>query len=104
MCSYGRKSNCLLYCLVYSLSCLTKNSPNYRHLMLGRVLGGMATSILFASFESWCITAYRSNPSLDSSGLDSLFTNIAFANALTAIISSYVHTHPSPQRDFQGYF
>lgn len=84
---YGRKSNCLLYCLVYSLSCLTKNSPNYHHLMVGRVLGGLATSILFASFESWCITAYREQR-LDSSGLDEVFTNIAFANALTAIISS----------------
>ena len=86
--TYGRKSNCLLYCLVYSLSCLTKNSPNYHWLMLGRVLGGMATSILFASFESWCITAYRSNPSLEAHGLDAVFTNIAFANALTAIVSS----------------
>jgi hypothetical protein len=86
-CRYGRKSNCLLYCLVYSLSCLTKNSPNYHHLMVGRVLGGLATSILFASFESWCITAYRAQR-LDSSGLDEVFTNIAFANALTAIISS----------------
>lgn len=84
---YGRKSNCLLYCLVYSLSCLTKNSSNYHHLMFGRVLGGLATSILFASFESWCITAYRAQR-LDSSGLDEVFTNIAFANALTAIVSS----------------
>lgn len=55
--------------------------------MFGRVLGGLATSILFVSFESWCITAYRAQR-LDSSGLDELFTNIAFANALTAIVSS----------------
>ncbi len=84
---YGRKANCLLYCLVYSLSCLTKNSPNYHHLMVGRVLGGLATSILFASFESWCVTAYRAQR-LASGGLDEVFTNIAFANALTAIVSS----------------
>lgn len=55
--------------------------------MVGRVLGGLATSILFASFESWCVTAYRAQR-LASGGLDEIFTNIAFANALTAIVSS----------------
>ena len=27
--TYGRRANCILYCLLYSLSCITKNSPDY---------------------------------------------------------------------------
>eukprot|EP01047_Picozoa_sp_COSAG01_P063653 COSAG01_NODE_8284_length_2844_cov_4.311840_4_plen_408_part_00 len=86
--TYGRRANCLLYCAVYSMSCLTKNSPNYHWLMVGRMLGGIATSILFATFESWCVTAYRADATLPLDGLDIVFTNTAFANALTAIVSA----------------
>lgn len=52
---YGRKKLCLTFGVLYSLSCLTKHSSDYRMLLLGRFMGGVSTSILFSSFESWMV-------------------------------------------------
>ncbi|KAF5825550.1 molybdate-anion transporter MOT2, partial [Dunaliella salina] len=53
---YGRRGAAVLYMVTYSLSCLTKHSPDYWVLMLGRLLGGIATSLLFTAFESWLVS------------------------------------------------
>lgn len=55
----GRKRACVTYCITYILSCITKHSPQYKVLMLGRVLGGIATSLLFSSFESWLVAEHN---------------------------------------------
>ncbi|KAF4658148.1 Molybdate-anion transporter [Perkinsus chesapeaki] len=52
---YGRRRFCLLYCWLYIASCLTKHISLYPVLMIGRLLGGTATSLLFSVFESWFI-------------------------------------------------
>lgn len=49
----------MTYCITYILSCITKHSPQYRVLMIGRVLGGIATSLLFSSFESWLVAEHN---------------------------------------------
>ncbi len=54
-CCSGRKKAALLYVVTYTLSCFTKHSPDYWVLMVGRVLGGIATSLLFSAFESWVV-------------------------------------------------
>ena len=56
---WGKKNFVLLYALVYVASCLTKHSPDYATLMAGRVMGGIATSILFSAFESWLINVSK---------------------------------------------
>jgi predicted MFS family arabinose efflux permease len=55
----GRKRACITYCITYILSCITKHSPQYRILMIGRVLGGIATSLLFSAFESWLVAEHN---------------------------------------------
>ena len=55
----GRKRACVTYCITYILSCITKHSPQYRILMLGRILGGIATSLLFSAFESWLVAEHN---------------------------------------------
>ena len=55
----GRKRACVTYCITYILSCITKHSPQYKVLMVGRVLGGIATSLLFSSFESWLVAEHN---------------------------------------------
>jgi MFS family permease len=55
---YGRKRASVTYCVTYILSCITKHSPQYRVLMLGRILGGIATSLLFSAFESWLVAEH----------------------------------------------
>ena len=52
---YGRRLSCYVYCITYIASCLTKHSPNFYVLLVGRLTGGVATSILFSSFESWLV-------------------------------------------------
>lgn len=55
----GRKRACITYCITYILSCITKHSPQYKVLMIGRVLGGIATSLLFSAFESWLVAEHN---------------------------------------------
>ncbi|TVU48634.1 hypothetical protein EJB05_08275, partial [Eragrostis curvula] len=55
----GRKRACITYCITYILSCMTKHSSQYKILMLGRVLGGIATSLLFSAFESWLVAEHN---------------------------------------------
>jgi hypothetical protein len=55
----GRKRACITYCVSYILSCITKHSPEYKILMIGRILGGVATSLLFSAFESWLVAEHN---------------------------------------------
>lgn len=52
---FGRKKLCLAFTALYSLSCLLKLSRSYGVLIIGRVIGGVATSVLFSAFEAWYV-------------------------------------------------
>jgi hypothetical protein len=56
----GRKKAALLYVILYSISCYTKHYLDFRVLMVGRFLGGIATSLLFSAFESWIVAEHFS--------------------------------------------
>ena len=56
--AYGRKRLCLCYCLAYTFSVLMKHCKHFYVLLIGRVGGGIATSLLFSVFESWLIGAH----------------------------------------------
>ena len=49
----GRRKFVILFAVIYALSCMTKHYKNFHILMLGRLLGGIATSLLFSVFDSW---------------------------------------------------
>lgn len=49
----------MTYCITYILSCITKHSPQFKILMIGRILGGIATSLLFSAFESWLVAEHN---------------------------------------------
>lgn len=53
--AWGRRRFAIGFCVIYSASCLTKLSPNFAVLLLGRLLAGIATSLLFSVFESWVV-------------------------------------------------
>ncbi len=80
----GRKRLCQLYCVLYILSCVTKHARHYWILMLGRVLGGIATSLLFSSFESWMVCEHNAR-GYDSSSMSDTFSLMYFGNSLCAI-------------------
>ncbi|KAL7516929.1 hypothetical protein ACHAWX_001899, partial [Stephanocyclus meneghinianus] len=55
---YGRKRLCLCYCVAYAVSVTCTHCKDYYVLLLGRVGGGVGTSLLFSVFESWLIGAH----------------------------------------------
>ncbi|CAD5123852.1 DgyrCDS12158 [Dimorphilus gyrociliatus] len=86
---YGRKKNAILYGILYGLSCLTKHFNNFWILMIGRLLGGMATSILYSAFEAWLV--YENNKrGYDVDLLGSIFSHAIFGNSIAAILSGLV--------------
>lgn len=87
---HGRKKAAMLYVVLYILSCLTKHSPDYNVLMLGRLLGGIATSLLFSAFESWIVAEHFSK-GLDEKWLGDTFSKSVFVgNGLMAILAGLV--------------
>ncbi|KAK0400232.1 hypothetical protein QR680_003414 [Steinernema hermaphroditum] len=83
---FGRKSNCFLYAILYGLSCVTKHFGQFEVLLLGRLLGGIATSILFSAFESWVVFEHNKRGFNDQQ-LSSIFTYASLGNSVVAIVA-----------------
>ncbi|UJR37609.1 hypothetical protein I4U23_030306 [Adineta vaga] len=83
---YGRRKICLLYGILYGVSCITKHFPDFQILFVGRLLAGMATSILYSAFESWLNNEHRRR-NFDPGSLEMIFTNAYFGNSIVAILS-----------------
>lgn len=80
---FGRKRLVQIYFLIYSLNCLCIHNRALWSILLGRILGGIATSLLFSSFDSWFVCSHS------SSGLQSelgpSFSIAGLVNSATAI-------------------
>ncbi|KAI9336115.1 major facilitator superfamily [Obelidium mucronatum] len=85
----GRRNSCLLFCVLYFFSCLTKHSPSFAVLMVGRVLGGIATSILYAAFEAWLVTESHTRH-FHETQLGSIFASATTGNGIVAIASGVI--------------
>jgi MFS transporter, MFS domain-containing protein family, molybdate-anion transporter len=85
---FGRKRACLLYCGLYVLTCLTMFSDNLLILCIGRLCGGVCTTLLFSVFETWMISEYHGR-NLQGSGLEisSVFGNMTTLSCIVAIVS-----------------
>lgn len=88
--AWGRKRTVLIYCILYILSCFTKHCSHYNVLMLGRITGGMATSLLFSAFESWMVSESRERYMFDKALLRYMFSLMYFVSYLVAILSGLV--------------
>jgi len=80
----GRKRFCLLYAALYIASCLTKHVRGYWVLMLGRLLGGIATSLLFSVFDAWMVFEHNTRGH-DPQWMSGTFSAAFFGNSLVAI-------------------
>lgn len=87
--SWGRKKMACAYCVAYTFSCLAKHFRPFWVLLLGRVLGGMATSLLFSVFDSWLIRA-ASDRNIDKSFLSESFSAANFGSSVVAILSGFI--------------
>ncbi|EDQ87767.1 uncharacterized protein MONBRDRAFT_26888 [Monosiga brevicollis MX1] len=83
---YGRKRMCVVFCYIFSLSCLLKVFSNFYLLLLGRMLGGASTSLLLSTFESWMI-AQHNKEGFPSEWLPRTFALATFGNGVVACLS-----------------
>jgi MFS family permease len=86
---YGRKANVIVYAITYGISCATKHSPNFMVLMVGRLLAGIATSILFSAFESWLVSEHTRR-GYEPALIAETFSKAQFGNAVAAIVAGQV--------------
>jgi len=75
--------------LLYGCSCITKHSSSFNILLGGRLLAGIATSILFSAFESWLVHEHFAR-GFDQIQLGRIFSNSILANSLAAIVAGLV--------------
>ncbi|KAK8031052.1 major facilitator superfamily transporter [Apiospora arundinis] len=85
---YGRKMSCVLFCVLYALSCFLTMVPVVPLLFLGRALGGVSTSILFSSFDSWMVTDFKKRKLVDKGcDLSRTYGTMGTINSLAAMAS-----------------
>ncbi|VDO34707.1 unnamed protein product, partial [Onchocerca flexuosa] len=89
LCCSGRRSSCLLYAILYAGTCVAKHFANFWILFIGRIFGGMATSILFSAFESWLVCEHNKR-GFNPDSLKTIFSHAALANSIVAIIAGLV--------------
>ena len=56
---FGRKRSCIVYCVLEIIINWLEHYNDFYTLLLGRVLGGISTNLLFSAFESWMATEHR---------------------------------------------
>ncbi|KAL7622379.1 hypothetical protein AAE478_007883 [Parahypoxylon ruwenzoriense] len=85
---HGRKAVCMIFCLLYAMSCFFTVIPAVPLLFLGRILGGISTSILFSVFDSWMVTNFRERKLVeDGCDLSRTYATTSIVNSLAAIVS-----------------
>eukprot|EP01130_Rhizamoeba_saxonica_P014411 TRINITY_DN6294_c0_g1_i1.p1 TRINITY_DN6294_c0_g1~~TRINITY_DN6294_c0_g1_i1.p1 ORF type:complete len:437 (-),score=73.51 TRINITY_DN6294_c0_g1_i1:46-1356(-) len=100
---YGRKKLALLFCVFYSLSCFTKLYNNFTILLFGRILAGIATSLLFSVFESWMIYEHNSR-GFPSELLGNTFSLQIFLNGCAAIFAGILASVVTAKTSFVAPF
>lgn len=80
---YGRKIGTLAFTLIYSLGAASTKSPLLSILLMGRVLSGIGTSLLFSAPEAWLVGEAQAK----EKGLDYLGETFGLAYAGDSIVA-----------------
>ncbi|KAI6097186.1 hypothetical protein F5141DRAFT_1149880 [Pisolithus sp. B1] len=86
---HGRRKLCLVFCFTYLFTCFCVTIPYLPILLLGRIAGGISTSILFSVFESWLVSAANSL-TIPSSDLSTIFGRATLVNGFVATAAGVV--------------
>eukprot|EP00092_Neocalanus_flemingeri_P010010 GFUD01010790.1.p1 GENE.GFUD01010790.1~~GFUD01010790.1.p1 ORF type:complete len:468 (+),score=77.12 GFUD01010790.1:189-1592(+) len=87
---WGRKKMAIAFSVIYTFCCLTKMSPNFWWLFIGRVFGGVATSMLFSTFESWYVYEHSERHGFPSEWIGITFSITTFWNGMIAIFAGII--------------
>jgi len=98
----GRRKFTILFAIIYASSCITKHFNDYWVLMLGRLLGGVATSLLFSIFDSWLIKSHADAGV--SSYLSKSFSMASYGNSTIAILAGLLANKASSMNDLKPFF
>ena len=86
--SIGRRRGCVVYCVLEVIINALEHSTDFHVLLVGRVLGGISTSLLGCSFESWMVRAQGAR--LPDELLDQTFQWTSFLNGLLAVLGPHL--------------
>ena len=81
---FGRRKFAILYCLIYFGHCATKHWSFFKVLMIGRILGGISTSLLFSVFDSWLVSESQ-REGFSGEQLGNTFSLAYFGSSVAAI-------------------
>ncbi len=87
---FGRKKLCVVFSIVYSFACFLKLSRAYGLLILGRVLDGLATSLLFSSFEAWYVQEHTEKHDFPKEWIGVTSTKASMWSSILAIVAGVV--------------
>ena len=100
---FGRRRLCVMFFVIYILSGLCKPINSYIVLILGRVLGGLGTSLLYTVFESWMV-AEHNRRGYPKSLLDDTFAKSTLYNGLSAVAAGLIAQGGASYLGFVGPF
>lgn len=86
---FGRKKSCVAYCALEIIINVLEHSTNFQLLLLGRVLGGISTNLLFSAFESWMTTEHR-HRGFPEAWLARTYSDASIGNGTMAILAGIV--------------
>ena len=87
--SLGRKRMTIVYFLIYMGSALCKPFQDYDILLLGRILGGIGTSLLTTTFESWMVSEHQKRK-YSQELLDDTLSKATILNSASAITAGII--------------
>jgi len=87
---WGRRKMAIAFSVIYTFCCLTKLSPNFWWLFVGRLFGGIATSMLFSTFESWYVYEHSERHGFPSEWIGITFSLTTFWNGIIAIVAGII--------------
>ncbi|XP_024372470.1 uncharacterized protein [Physcomitrium patens] len=79
----GRKRACMLFGFFQALGCFAKQYPEFRILCFAHVSLGIATSLLYSSFESWMVVEHE-KMGFRQEWLNETFWLMVFSNGVVA--------------------
>jgi len=81
---FGRRKFAILYCVIYFGHCVTKHWGFFGVLLIGRILGGISTSLLFSVFDSWLVSESQ-REGFSGEQLGNTFSLAYFGSSVAAI-------------------
>ena len=86
----GRRKTTIIFCLLYSLSCLATLFPNYGVLLIGRCTAGLTNSILFKAMESWYVHEHLETYDFPKEWISVTFSHVAFGSSIVAVLAGFL--------------